>query len=69
MTSRPFLRKNHNFKRGLIDKWCISNASLDNTLLVSKFIEIIIAQILWTFKEFRLFPFIESDYFTIFVYW
>ena len=33
------------------------------------FIEIIIAQILWTFKEFRLFPFIESDYFTIFVYW
>ncbi len=20
----------HNFKRGLIDKWCISNASLDN---------------------------------------
>ncbi|MGC6745120.1 hypothetical protein ACP0HM_12725 [Escherichia coli] len=41
MTSRPFLRKNHNFKRGLIDKWCISNASLDNALLVSKFIEII----------------------------
>lgn len=39
--SRPFLRKNHNFKRGLIDKWCISNASLDNALLVSKFIEII----------------------------
>ena len=23
------------------DKWCISNASLDNALLVSKFIEII----------------------------
>lgn len=34
------LRKNHNFKE-LIDKWCISNASLDNALLVSKFIEII----------------------------
>ncbi|HDY1833637.1 TPA: hypothetical protein RPB58_001721 [Escherichia coli] len=29
------------FKRGLKDKWCISNASLDNALLVSKFIEII----------------------------
>ncbi|ABB62642.1 hypothetical protein SD1617_1366 [Shigella dysenteriae 1617] len=41
MTSRLFLRKNHNFKRGLKDKWCISNASLDNALLVSKFIEII----------------------------
>ncbi|END79057.1 hypothetical protein HMPREF1598_00370 [Escherichia coli 907710] len=35
------MRKNHNFKRGLKDKWCISNASLDNALLVSKFIEII----------------------------
>ncbi|SQM94913.1 hypothetical protein BANRA_01399 [Escherichia coli] len=33
--------ENHNFKRGLKDKWCISNASLDNALLVGKFIEII----------------------------
>ncbi len=41
MTSRPFLRKNHNFKRGLKGEWCISNASLDNARLVSKFIEII----------------------------
>ncbi len=35
------LRKNHNFKRGLKDKWCISNASLDNAHLLGKFIEII----------------------------
>ncbi|ESC90696.1 hypothetical protein HMPREF1617_02695 [Escherichia coli 908675] len=35
------MRKNHNFKRGLKDKWCISNASLDNAHLVGKFIEII----------------------------
>ncbi len=41
MTSRPFLRKNHKFKRGLKDKWCISNVSLDNALLAGKFIEII----------------------------
>ena len=41
MTSRPFLRKNHKFKRGLKDKWCISNVSLDNALLDGKFIEII----------------------------
>lgn len=33
--------ENHNFKRGLKDKWCISNASLDNAYLVSKFIEFI----------------------------
>ena len=36
-----FLRKNHKFKRGLKDKWCISNVSLDNALLAGKFIEII----------------------------
>ena len=41
MTSRPFLRKSHNFKRGLKVKWCISNASLDNAHLIGKFIEII----------------------------
>lgn len=35
------LRKNHKFKRGLKDKWCISNVSLDNALLAGKFIEII----------------------------
>lgn len=33
--------ENHNFKRGLKDKWCISNASLDNAHLLGKFIEII----------------------------
>lgn len=38
---QAFLRKNRNFKRGLKDKWCISNASLDNAHLVGKFIEII----------------------------
>ena len=31
----------HKFKRGLKDKWCISNVSLDNALLAGKFIEII----------------------------
>ncbi|CCJ44887.1 hypothetical protein IIO05_000286 [Escherichia coli] len=33
--------ENHKFKRGLKDKWCISNVSLDNALLAGKFIEII----------------------------
>ena len=37
-----FEEKNHKFKRGLKDKWCISNVSLDNALLAGgKFIEII----------------------------
>lgn len=38
---QAFLRKNHNFKRGLKDKWSISNASLDNVHPFGKFIEII----------------------------
>ncbi|MBW6099064.1 hypothetical protein KZ773_04555 [Escherichia coli] len=36
-----FEEKTTILKGGLKDKWCISNASLDNALLVSKFIEII----------------------------
>ena len=37
----------HKFKRGLKDKWCISNVSLDNALLDGKFIEIIMLIKLW----------------------
>ncbi|PSZ15409.1 hypothetical protein C7B04_15915 [Escherichia sp. 4726-5] len=59
MTSRPFLRKNHNFKRGLSGKWCIGNTSLDNAHSISKFIEIImlINMNLIFLKESKDFPF------------
>ncbi len=31
---QAFFEEKPNFKRGLKDKWCISNASLDNDILL-----------------------------------
>ncbi|KAF3716091.1 hypothetical protein FM737_002916 [Escherichia marmotae] len=62
MTSRPFLRKNHKFKRGLSGKWCIGNTYLDNAHQVGKFIEIImlINVVVFSWEKVRISYFITD---------